>query len=157
MKKGIYIFIDENIWREFLQFVVAKHGKIKGAVGDELAAAIKYYMTTESSPRAPAAPPEQAPEQKPVQTTLAPLAPESSMVYVNTHNPKAKQKIQQLNQLITAIRALGPGARVSQKLLEKKMVEILGILTPPTRQMYLQNLILLGVLEPDGDGFYHVI
>jgi len=157
MRKGVHVVMKEDVWKEFLLFVKNKYGKIKGVVGIELEIALKNHMTAECMPRE--APPSPAPEQeqRTAQATLAPLSPESSILYTNTRNHKTKQKLQQLNQLIAAIRALGQGARVSQKLLEKKMVETLGILTPPTRQAYIQNKILFGVIEPDGDGFYHIL
>lgn len=157
MRKGVHVVMKEDVWKEFLLFVKNKYGKIKGVVGIELEIALKNHMTAESQLQPTPSVSEQTPEQKPAQVAQVTLVPENSIAYINTRNPKAKQKLQQLNQLITMIRALGPGARISQKLLEKKITEVLGIITPPTRQAYIQNLILFGVIEPDGDGFYHIL
>ena len=43
-KKGVFVWIDEDVWAVFKQFVLAKHGKLHAALGLELAEAIKRYL-----------------------------------------------------------------------------------------------------------------
>jgi len=38
------INIDSETWEEFKKFVKAKHGKVKGALSQELKAALEEYM-----------------------------------------------------------------------------------------------------------------
>ena len=43
-KKGVFVWIDEDVWAVFKQFVLAKHGKLHAALSSELAEAIKRYL-----------------------------------------------------------------------------------------------------------------
>lgn len=44
-KKGIYLnSIDQTIWREFKNMTKLKHGKIHGALGQEVEKALLFYM-----------------------------------------------------------------------------------------------------------------
>jgi len=43
-KRGIYVWVDEDVWSRFKQFVLAKHGKLHAALSSELTEAIKRYL-----------------------------------------------------------------------------------------------------------------
>ncbi|VVB88858.1 Uncharacterised protein [uncultured archaeon] len=43
-----HLTVDPGIGKEFRQFVLGKHGKIRGALKEETAAAIKSHMASAS-------------------------------------------------------------------------------------------------------------
>jgi hypothetical protein len=42
VKKNLYV--DEEVWREFIAYVSRKHGKLKGKLCGELSKALKEYL-----------------------------------------------------------------------------------------------------------------
>jgi hypothetical protein len=42
VKKNLYV--DEEVWREFIAYVSRKHGKLKGKLCEELSKALKEYL-----------------------------------------------------------------------------------------------------------------
>ena len=40
--------VDERVWRRFKQYVIRKHGKLHGVLGDELAEALLHYIQEET-------------------------------------------------------------------------------------------------------------
>jgi len=45
MKKGVYVRVrDDGTWEEFKSYVLSKHGKIHGALGEELLEALREYL-----------------------------------------------------------------------------------------------------------------
>jgi hypothetical protein len=48
MKVGVFVRVDERVWRRFKQYVIRKHGKLHGRLGDELAEALLRYIQEET-------------------------------------------------------------------------------------------------------------
>jgi hypothetical protein len=48
MKVGVFVRVDERVWRRFKQYVIQKHGKLHGRLGDELAEALLRYIQEET-------------------------------------------------------------------------------------------------------------
>ena len=43
-KRGVFVWVDEEVWASFKQFVLAKYGKLHAALGSELSEAIRRYL-----------------------------------------------------------------------------------------------------------------
>jgi hypothetical protein len=48
MKVGVFVRVDEEVWRGFKQYVIRKHGKLHGTLGDELAEALLRHIQEET-------------------------------------------------------------------------------------------------------------
>lgn len=46
-KRDTHIMANEDVWHSFRDFVYIKHGKISGALGDEVSNALKTYLELE--------------------------------------------------------------------------------------------------------------
>jgi len=50
-KKGVFVWVDEDVWIRFKQFVFAKHGKLHAALSSELTEALKRYIAEAENTR----------------------------------------------------------------------------------------------------------
>jgi len=44
MKVGVHVWVEEEIWQKFKEYVMKKYGKLHGALGDELGMALLHYL-----------------------------------------------------------------------------------------------------------------
>jgi len=113
---------DDEIWLEFKDYVLAKHGKLHGALGEELTEALRYYL-----------------KEKPTRTHI-------NSAYSNAYSNVGSRTLKNLKEITDRV------LKLTEKEIPQTMVERIITETAGGESRTLRRYIILlnnyGILEP---------
>ena len=165
MKRGIFVRINEEIWQKFREFVMSKHGKLYGALGEELEAALLFYLQncthTHFDIKLCM---ERMHSPQPIQYERD-YTPHEYADGMHNHDPQPTPSPSlpsriagDIPKILEVMRGyVQPGGRLSERLLHTIIAKATLLTNDRSLKSRLYALIALGIVQPDGDSKVYIV